>query len=101
MLVPSFGGVGIHTVLNVFRAFPDHFKNLVFVSVGVIDSGGFKGADAVEALEASTEAMLKRYCVAGDRARRCPSTYRFGDRHRRGRRGREAVPGGDGASSRS
>jgi amino acid transporter len=61
VLVPNYGGVGIHTVLNVFRAFPNHFKNLVFVSVGVIDSGGFKGADAVEALEKDTEAMLKKY----------------------------------------
>src|SRR5580698_6462033 len=54
VLVPSFGGIGIHTVLNIFRAFPNHFKNLVFISVGVIDSGGFKGADAVDALEEST-----------------------------------------------
>ena len=91
ILVPSFGGIGIHTVLNVFRAFPSHFKNLVFVSVGVIDSGGFKGAEAVEALEASTEAMLKRYgAVATELG--VPSEYRFSDRHRRGRRGREALP---------
>lgn len=61
VLVPSFGGIGIHTVLNVFRAFPGHFKNLVFISVGIIDSGGFKGADAIESLEADTQAMLKRY----------------------------------------
>ena len=40
-------------------SFPNHFKNLVFISVGVIDSGGFKGADAVESLEADTEAMLQ------------------------------------------
>jgi hypothetical protein len=46
----------------VFRAFPNHYVNLVFVSVGVIDSGGFKGADGVEALEQSTIAMLKQYC---------------------------------------
>jgi hypothetical protein len=61
VLVPSFGGVGIHTVLNVFRAFPNHFKNLVFLSVGVIDSGGFKGADCVVDLEESTRKMLARY----------------------------------------
>jgi hypothetical protein len=40
--VPSYGGVGIHTVLNIFRPFPNHFQNLIFISVGVIDSGGFK-----------------------------------------------------------
>ena len=62
ILVASYDGVGIHTVLNVFRAFPNHFKNLVFVSVGVIDSGGFKGADSASALESQTEETLRRYC---------------------------------------
>ncbi|MGH7590736.1 MAG: amino acid transporter, partial [Gemmatimonadales bacterium] len=47
MLVASFGGIGIHTLLNVFRAFPGHFKNVVFISVGVVDSGDFKGEHAV------------------------------------------------------
>lgn len=61
VLVSSWGGLGIHTVLNVFRAFPDHFKNLIFVSVGVIDSGAFKGEHAVEGLETRTESMLLRY----------------------------------------
>ncbi len=76
VLVPSFGGIGIHTVLNIFRSFPGHFQNLIFVSVGVIDSGGFKGAEAVGALEASTEAMLKRYgAVATELG--VPSEYRF------------------------
>jgi amino acid transporter len=76
VLVPSYGGVGIHTVLNVFRAFPSHFKNLVFLSVGVIDSGGFKGADCVAELEATTEQMLKKY---GSLATELgiPSEYRF------------------------
>ena len=39
ILVEHYGGVGIHTVLNLLRAFPGHFKSLVFLSVGVIDSG--------------------------------------------------------------
>ena len=61
ILVTSYGGLGIHTTLNAFRAFPGHFKNLVFLSVGVIDSGGFKGEDSVELLTAQTEANLRRY----------------------------------------
>lgn len=76
VLVPSYGGVGIHTVLNVFRVFPNHFQNLVFVSVGVIDSGGFKGADCVQELEAETEAMLKKYGSLAT-SLDVPSTYRF------------------------
>jgi amino acid transporter len=61
ILVDSFSGVGIHTVLNVFKAFPGHYKNLVFLSVGVIDSGEFKGEHAVDDLRRRTEAMLQRY----------------------------------------
>jgi hypothetical protein len=61
VLVGSFGGVGIHTVLNIFRAFPGHFSNLVFLSVGVVDSGEFKGEHAVGDLRRRTEAMLATY----------------------------------------
>ena len=61
VLVNQWGGLGVHTVLNIYRAFPGHFKGLVFLSVGVVDSGGFKGEGAVEALNESTRAMLDRY----------------------------------------
>ena len=61
VLVGSYGGLGIHTVLSIFRSFPSHYKNLLFVSVGVIDSGEFKGEGAVESLRARTEDTLRRY----------------------------------------
>jgi amino acid transporter len=61
VLVASYGGLGIHTALNIFKAFPGHFHNLVFLSVGVIDSGGFKGEDAIESLRERTELDLARY----------------------------------------
>lgn len=61
VLVEDYGGVGIHTVLNVIRSFPGHFGGLVFVSVGVIDSGEFKGDDAVAHLRERTTGMLERY----------------------------------------
>jgi amino acid transporter len=66
VLVASFGGIGIHTVLNVFRAFPGHFENLVLLSVGVVDSGEFKGEHAVEDLRVRTEEMLARYLALAD-----------------------------------
>jgi L-asparagine transporter-like permease len=77
ILVSNYDGVGIHTVLNVFRSFPNHFKNLVFVSVGVIDSGGFKGGDSVEALEAETVKTLQRYCSLAATLE-MPATYKLG-----------------------
>lgn len=61
VLVGSYGGLGIHTVLNIFRAFPGHYENVVFVSVGVIDSGGFKGEESVEELRQATEETVGRY----------------------------------------
>lgn len=61
ILVSDFNGLGMHTTLNVFRTFPHHFGRLVFLSVGVIDSGMFKGEDAVRLLRAQTEETLRRY----------------------------------------
>jgi amino acid transporter len=61
VLVGSYGGVGIHTVLNIFRAFPGYFEGMVFLSVGVVDSGEFKGENAVQELRSRTEGMLARY----------------------------------------
>ena len=53
MLVSGFNGAGIHSWLSVFREFPKLYKNFIFVSVGAIDSGSFKGRDEVDALKAS------------------------------------------------
>jgi hypothetical protein len=77
ILVNSYGGVGIHTTLNVLRAFPGHFRGLVFLSVGVVDSGEFKGEGAVDDLRRRTEDMLARYAALA-RALGVPATYRLG-----------------------
>jgi hypothetical protein len=61
VLVGGYTGLGIHTVLNALRMFPRHFANLAFVSVGMLDSGAFKGEGAVEALKRQTEQELDKY----------------------------------------
>ncbi len=61
VLVSGYNGFGVHTTLNVFRAFPGHFNGLVFISVGVIDSGAFKGEDSLESLREQTQRSLDRY----------------------------------------
>ncbi len=76
ILVGSYGGLGIHTALKVFHVFPGHFKNLVFLSIGVIDSGVFKGEDELERLEHQTEEALKKY-VRLARAMGVPATHRM------------------------
>jgi amino acid transporter len=76
LTVTNFAGLGIHTLLNQFRIFPNQFKQIVFVSVGVIDSGRFKGQDEIAALEEQTKAELQRYV---DFARKLgfPADYRY------------------------
>ena len=51
IIVRDFDGVAVHTLLNIHRLFPNHYKNVVFVSVGVIDAGQFKGHAEIESLK--------------------------------------------------
>lgn len=67
VLVESYAGLGIHTLLSVQRMFPRHYKNFVFCSVGLVDSGQFKGAADVHALEHKTRADLERYVTLAQR----------------------------------
>ncbi|MGH7138309.1 MAG: APC family permease [Pirellulales bacterium] len=61
ILVGGYGGLGVHTMLGAVRFAPGYFKNFVFLSVGVVDSGNFKGAGAVEDLQKHTGASLANY----------------------------------------
>src|SRR5882762_8334151 len=38
LLVGGFSGLGIHALLTIMRLFPRYFVNVVFMSVGVVDS---------------------------------------------------------------
>ena len=61
VLVGGYSGIGVHTLLNALRFAPRHFKNVIFISVGVVDSGNFKGAEEVEGLQKHTEKSLEQY----------------------------------------
>jgi amino acid transporter len=67
IMVGGYSGLGIHTMLNAIRFAPGHFKSFVFVSVGVIDTGNFKGSGAVESLREYCEDSLKKYVDLGRR----------------------------------
>lgn len=67
VLVESYAGLGIHTLLSIQRMLPRHFKNFVFCSVGLVDSGQFKGAADVSALEAKVRADLEKYVQLAQR----------------------------------
>jgi amino acid transporter len=60
-LVSGFNGLGIHSLLQVQKYFPRYFTNVIFLSVGVLDSAKFKGASEVENLKRDTEQDLHRY----------------------------------------
>ncbi len=61
VIVRDFDGIGIHTVLSIPRLFPNHFKNIIFISVGVIDSSQFKGAGELANLRRLKEEELKSF----------------------------------------
>jgi amino acid transporter len=61
ILVGGYSGLGVHTLLNAVRFVPNHFKNMVFISVGVVDSGNFKGVEEVERLRDHIEGSLEKY----------------------------------------
>jgi amino acid transporter len=61
ILVGGYSGLGVHTLLNAVKFVPHHFKNMIFISVGVVDSGNFKGVEEVERLKDYTEKSLEKY----------------------------------------
>jgi amino acid transporter len=63
VLVGGYGGLGLHTLLHVERTFPGQYRQVVFVSVGVVDSGVFKGIGEVDALERRVRDDLGRYVL--------------------------------------
>ena len=61
LTVSNFSGYGLHHILAIQRLLPGYFKNFLFVSVGVIDSGNFKGSGAVGQLEKEKREHLANY----------------------------------------
>ena len=61
VLVNGFNGMGLHTLFAIIRIFGDSFRNFVFMSVGMIDAGNFKGADEIEHLKQHIETQVNRY----------------------------------------
>lgn len=61
LLVTGFNGLGLHTLFALLRIFKGVFKNFVFVSVGVVDAGNFKGASEVQSLRRHVQEDLDRY----------------------------------------
>ncbi|MCU0914595.1 MAG: APC family permease [Planctomycetes bacterium] len=61
VLVGGYSSLGIHTLLAALRNFPGQFQNVVFLSVGVLDSGVFKGEHTLVGLREQTQQALRQY----------------------------------------
>ena len=61
VLVNGFNGLGLHTLLNITRLFPGMFRNFVFMHVGVVDAGNFKGVGEIENLRRHIAGEAGRY----------------------------------------
>jgi len=67
LLVNGYNGLGLHTLLNVMRLFGGIFKNFVFIEVGVVDAGTFKGAVELENLKGKVNHDLDQYVALVNR----------------------------------
>jgi len=73
--VSTFSGFGLHQILSIHKSFPSYFKQFVFVSAAIVDSGNFKGAEEIDHLQNMTEEDLKKY-VAWAQAQGLAADYR-------------------------
>ncbi|MDD5087570.1 MAG: APC family permease [bacterium] len=60
VLVQGYTGQSLHLLLNIHRLFSFHFKQYIFVSVGTIDSGTFKGVSELAALRKAIDEEASR-----------------------------------------
>jgi amino acid transporter len=61
VLAGGFGGLGLHTLLQIPRVFPGQFSQVVFVAAGVIDAGVFKGKDEIDTMRGKIDGDLEKY----------------------------------------
>ena len=71
LLVNGFNGLGLHTLFGVIRLFGGTFRNFVFIQVGIVDAGNFKGAEEMALMKKSVQKDLDRYV----RYMRCHGYY--------------------------
>jgi amino acid transporter len=61
LLVNGFNGLGLHTLFSIIRLFGGTFKNFVFIQIGVVDAGNYKGAEEVARMKTDVKKELDRY----------------------------------------
>ena len=71
----GYSGLGIHSLLTVLKLFPRYFHNVLFVTVGVVDSATFQGVEEVDRVREEAEEGMKRYVEHAQRLG-LPAGYR-------------------------
>lgn len=61
ILLGKHPGIGMHTLLSVLRIFPNHFKNFIFVSVGIVDVESFQGQTTLEKMRSQVNESLQYF----------------------------------------
>jgi amino acid transporter len=63
LLVNAYSGLGIHTLLILLKTFPGQYSQVYFASVGVLDSGNFKGTEEVVKLRADRQKTIDKFVL--------------------------------------
>ncbi len=61
LFVSGFDGLGLHTLFSIIRLFGGIYKNFIFVEIGLIDAGNFKGEGETENLRKHVNGELNEY----------------------------------------
>lgn len=61
ILVERFSGLGMHIFLNIIKNFRNSFHNVLFVSVGAVDTDLFKNHAHLEEVTNNTTSALEKY----------------------------------------
>ena len=60
-LVSGFNSLGVHTLLSIMDNFQGLYKNIVFVSVSIVDTDSFKDKEYLKKHEDNTKLALEKY----------------------------------------
>ncbi|MDD4893492.1 MAG: amino acid transporter, partial [Candidatus Rickettsiella isopodorum] len=58
IMVGKHRGIGLHNLLWILRMFPNHFKNFVFVTIGIVDVESFSAKKELTTMQKDTNEML-------------------------------------------
>jgi amino acid transporter len=77
ILVNGYTAIGLYSLFYLLNTFHNTYKNFVFISVGVVDSGSFNSSEQLEILKLQIENDLQKY-VKLIKELGCHAEYRYG-----------------------